>query len=94
MFKPSSKYVKKDFAKEMIKVAQPVLVWLEEAEEGTESSDSEDIAVAFDDRSRNIGIIVEEKETNKKVEGEATNGNAKSLDNNKDEEGDVDIDNI
>nr|CAD2162886.1 unnamed protein product [Meloidogyne enterolobii] len=84
--KPSSKYVKKDFAKEMIKVAQPVLVWLEEAEEGSESDNNdEDIAVAFDDRSRVVGTVVE----NRKEETAK-----KGLDKEEEGEGDVDIDNI
>ncbi|CAK5073300.1 unnamed protein product [Meloidogyne enterolobii] len=70
----------------MIKVAQPVLVWLEEAEEGSESdNDDEDIAVAFDDRSRVVGTVVENKE-----EGTAKKG----LDKEEEGEGDVDIDNI
>ncbi|KAF7638506.1 W2 domain-containing protein [Meloidogyne graminicola] len=83
--KPSSKYVKKDFAKEMIKVAQPVLVWLEEAEEDSESDENEDLAVAFDDRSRTIGTIVEKKDEEK-------NGPVKGSDDKDDD--DVDIDNI
>uniref|UniRef100_A0A915D1H9 Eukaryotic translation initiation factor 5 n=1 Tax=Ditylenchus dipsaci TaxID=166011 RepID=A0A915D1H9_9BILA len=52
--KPSSKYVKKEFAKELIKVAQPVLKWLEEAEEDSETDED----VTFDDRTRAIGSTV------------------------------------
>ncbi|KAI1719619.1 domain found in IF2B/IF5 domain-containing protein [Ditylenchus destructor] len=55
--KPSGKYVKKEFAKELIKIAQPVLKWLEEAEEDTESDEDED-EVAFDDRARNVGTVI------------------------------------
>lgn len=51
--KPSSKYVKKEFAKELIKISQPVLTWLEEAEEDSESDEE----VAFDDRSRVVGTV-------------------------------------
>jgi len=70
----------------MIKVAQPVLVWLEEAEEGSESDNNdEDIAVAFDDRSRVVGTVVE----NRKEETAK-----KGLDKEEEGEGDVDIDNI
>ena len=70
----------------MIKVAQPVLVWLEEAEEGSESDNNdEDIAVAFDDRSRVVGTVVE----NRKEETVK-----KGLDKEEEGEGDVDIDNI
>jgi hypothetical protein len=68
---PSGRYVKKEFAKEMIKAAQPVLKWLQEAEEGSESDDN-DVAVAFDDRSRSVGtVLTEAKAINKKVEAEA-----------------------
>jgi translation initiation factor 5 len=64
--KPGSKYVKKEFAKELIKMCEPVLKWLEEAEEDTESEE-DDVAVDFDDRSRVIGSVPAEK----------TNGTAK-----------------
>ncbi|KAI3422167.1 hypothetical protein GPALN_012700 [Globodera pallida] len=56
--KPSKKFADKEVVKEMIKVAQPVLKWLEEAEEGSDESE-DDLEVAFDDRSRNIGMTVE-----------------------------------
>jgi hypothetical protein len=90
--------VTEDFAKEMIKVAQPVLKWLVEAEEDSESEG--DMAVAFDDRSRVVGTVVtEEKEkkpkeakpvdkADKKGGAAAAGGKAKA------EEEDVDIDNI
>lgn len=41
--------MKKDFSKEMIKVAQPVLTWLKEAEEDSSESDEDDdeLAVRF-----------------------------------------------
>ncbi|KAI1720523.1 domain found in IF2B/IF5 domain-containing protein [Ditylenchus destructor] len=64
--KPSGKYVKKDFAKELIKIAQPVLKWLEEAEEDTESDEDED--VAFDDRARNVGTIITDDENGEEID--------------------------
>lgn len=67
--KPSSKYVKKEFAKELIKVAQPVLTWLEEAEEDTESD--EEVSVNFDDRI--VSTVMKEVNGN----NNAINGNNK-----------------
>uniref|UniRef100_A0A0N4Z3H6 Eukaryotic translation initiation factor 5 n=1 Tax=Parastrongyloides trichosuri TaxID=131310 RepID=A0A0N4Z3H6_PARTI len=61
--KPSSKYVKKDFAKEIISKCEPVLNWLKEAEE--ESSEEEsDGEIEFDDRARQTGTITVEPKTN------------------------------
>jgi translation initiation factor 5 len=59
--KPSSRFVKKETAKEIIKLCEPILTWLKEAEEETESEDDDDIAVSFDERSRSIGIVTEKK---------------------------------
>ncbi|CAD5224717.1 unnamed protein product [Bursaphelenchus okinawaensis] len=73
--KPSSKYVKKELAKEIIKKCEPLLVWLKEAEEETESEeedDDDDVAVDFDERSKNIGVTITEKvapQTNGKSNG-------------------------
>lgn len=64
--KPSGKYVKKELSKEMIKIAQPVLKWLQEAEEDSESDEDED--VAFDDRARNIGTVITETKTGAALE--------------------------
>lgn len=87
---PSGKYVKKDFLKEMIKVAQPVIKWLEEAEEDSEEDEDEGI-VAFDDRSRAVGTtVVEEKQPMVKKTAEPVNKGEP----NKEPEEDVDIDNI
>uniref|UniRef100_A0A914WNN3 Eukaryotic translation initiation factor 5 n=1 Tax=Plectus sambesii TaxID=2011161 RepID=A0A914WNN3_9BILA len=62
--KPSSKYVKKDVAKEIIQKAQPVLTWLAEAEEESEDED-DDVPVEFDDRAREVGTVEIEKEAPK-----------------------------
>jgi translation initiation factor 5 len=76
--KPSSKYINKGFAKEIITRCQPVLKWLEEAEEDSEEEsdeDDDDVEVAFDERSREIGTIsTEQPKTNgihKPVEAKA-----------------------
>uniref|UniRef100_A0A914P742 Uncharacterized protein n=1 Tax=Panagrolaimus davidi TaxID=227884 RepID=A0A914P742_9BILA len=75
---PSSKYINKGFAKEIITRCQPVLKWLEEAEEDSEEEsgeDDDDVEVAFDERSREIGTIsTEQPKTNgihKPVEAKA-----------------------
>lgn len=81
--------------KEMIKVAQPVLKWLKEAEEGSDESEDDDLDVAFDDRSRNIGMTVEVEKGAKDGVTRVQNGqiatNGKMDDGNAD---DIDIDNI
>jgi translation initiation factor 5 len=74
--KPSSKYVSKNFAKEVITKCHAVLKWLEEAEEETEESDDDDdVEVAFDERSREIGNVAAETPKtngiNKHVESKA-----------------------
>jgi len=59
--KPSKKYVNKDLVKEMIKVAQPVLTWLKEADEASEDEE-DDAVVNFDDRAgKKVTIITNEK---------------------------------
>ena len=87
--------MKKDFLKEMIKVAQPVIKWLEEAEEDSEEEDEGDMAVAFDDRSRAVGTVVEKEQQQpaKKVQAEAGKKGG-SEQNTKEAEEDFDIDNI
>lgn len=56
--KPSSKYVKKELAKDIIKNCEPFLTWLKEADEESESED-DDVAVDFDDRSHIVGTVTE-----------------------------------
>ena len=85
-------------------MAQPVLNWLKEAEEGSETDDEAeggDMAVAFDDRSRAVGTtIVEEKTTNKGQANGKQNGTDDGMEDKKKkgseniDEDDVDIDNI
>jgi len=49
--KPTSKYVKKELAKEIIAKAGPLLTWLEEAEEESDDDEDKDAdVVKFDDR--------------------------------------------
>lgn len=88
--KPSGRFIKKDFVKEMNKVAKPFINWLKEAEEDSESE--EEVAVAFDDRTRNVGTVIIEKEKPSNAtnnEGNKENGANKESDND-----DIDIDNI
>ncbi|KAH7721561.1 eukaryotic translation initiation factor 5 [Aphelenchoides avenae] len=58
--KPSSKYVKKEFAKQIIDVCKPVLDWLQEADEESEDSEEDEADVQFDDRARTIGSVAAE----------------------------------
>lgn len=69
-------------AKEIVKNAQPVLKWLEEAEEDSES-DEEEIAIAFDNQ-RSVGTADTKKVASQKV---GTNKHGK-------EEDEIDIDKI
>jgi translation initiation factor 5 len=83
--KPSSRYVKKDLAKQIIKLCEPIITWLKEAEEETESEDEDDddVAVTFDERSRVIGTVVEKpapQQANGKSAPRATNGKDEDLD--------------
>lgn len=61
--KPSKKFVEKEMSKKILDNCQPVLKWLEDAEEESES-DEDDEAVKFDDRARHIGTVVEKPHTN------------------------------
>lgn len=61
--KPSSKYVKKEFAKEIITKCEPVINWLKEAEEESSEEESDD-EVEFDDRARQHGSVPVEVKTN------------------------------
>uniref|UniRef100_A0A0K0F265 Eukaryotic translation initiation factor 5 n=1 Tax=Strongyloides venezuelensis TaxID=75913 RepID=A0A0K0F265_STRVS len=66
--KPSSKYVKKEFSKEIINKCEPVINWLKEAEE--ESSEEEsDGEIEFDDRARQHGSVPVEVKTNGHCKG-------------------------
>ncbi|KAF7635998.1 W2 domain-containing protein [Meloidogyne graminicola] len=71
--KPSSKYVKKDFVNEMIKVAKPMLKCIEGLFPDTEAEDG--LAIAFDDHSRTVGTNVEKKKEKKEgVDNKASTG--------------------
>jgi len=88
--KASGKYVKKDFSKDLIKMAQPVLTWLKEAEEDSksESEENQDTEIAFDDRSHNTCLSNGTKYT-------TNNGNNTNNDEVKGEnEEEIDIDDI
>jgi len=63
--KPTKKYVSKELAKEMIKVAQPVLTWLKEADEASEEDDE---VVNFDDRAgtKKVTLVSNGKEVEAK----------------------------
>jgi len=68
--KPSSKFVSKDCARQIIKQCDPIIKWLQEAEEETETD--EDDEIEFNERSRVIGTVVEKKPI------ATTNGTAKA----------------
>lgn len=85
--KPSSKYVKKEVSREIIKLCEPIFTWLKEAEEETEPDDDDDVDVDFDERSRVIGTVVEKKAA------PASNGRA-AVNENKNGEEELDIDDI
>jgi translation initiation factor 5 len=90
--KPSSKYVNKKFAQEIITKCHAVLKWLEEAEEETEESDEDDdVEVAFDERSREIGTVAAEPP---KTNGINKHVEAKAAVKVEEEGEDIDIDDI
>jgi len=79
--KPSSKYVAKDFSKELMKIADPVLTWLKEAEEDTAEED--DDVVDFNDRARVIGdvaVVSENKAVADKPEAVIKDENGEEID--------------
>lgn len=89
----------KQLVQEMIRMAQPVLKWLQEAEEESEEEDG--VAVAFDDRSRAIGTTVVEEtkkagsgKENNKEEGKKAKENGQKVVEAKEAAEDIDIDNI
>jgi translation initiation factor 5 len=88
--KPSKKFVKKELVKEMIKVAQPVLTWLKEADEASDDEDGEE-AVKFDDRAgaRTTATATTAAEKDHKKETPKKEDAAKGGD-----EEDIDIDDI
>ncbi|KAI6190031.1 Eukaryotic translation initiation factor 5 [Aphelenchoides bicaudatus] len=83
--KPSSKFVKKDVSREIIKLCEPIFNWLKEAEEESSEEDENDVGVEFDDRARNIGTVIEKKPA------PAVNGKAAA---GKDAEDEIDIEDI
>ncbi|MFH4983262.1 hypothetical protein AB6A40_009971 [Gnathostoma spinigerum] len=86
--KPSKKYVKKKLCEEIIEKAKPVLEWLKNAEEDSEESDDE--AVEFDDRARQVGLV-------NKAPPAQVNGLTKEVEKIKlkaDDGGELDIDDI
>jgi len=92
--KPSNKYVKKDFSKEIIAKCEKFLTWLEEAEEEDSSEEEDDddgLEVTFDERGKVGEVTVEPK----------TNGTAKLADKPRqeavkanDSDGEINIDDI
>lgn len=85
LIQPSSKFVKKDVSREIIKKCEPLLTWLKEAEE--ESDSEEDVAIDFDDRARGIGTVIDKKKS-----APGTNNKAAKFEDNGDDE--LDIENI
>jgi len=83
--KPSKKFVDKDLSKQILAQCAPVLKWLEDAEEESESE--EDEAIEFNDRARQLGTVVEKSKTN----GVAKKDDEKIVEENGQE---IDIDDI
>jgi hypothetical protein len=64
--------VSKDLVKEMIKVAQPVLTWLKEADEATDDDEEDDEEVVnFDDRAGANRVTNEKPAEAKKIDDDA-----------------------
>lgn len=61
--KPSKKFVDKNFSKQILTKCDPVLKWLEEADEESDD-DEEDEGVQFDDRAKQLGTVVEKPHIN------------------------------
>ncbi|TKR69914.1 hypothetical protein L596_022005 [Steinernema carpocapsae] len=57
--KPSKKYVERDFAKQIIEKAMVIINWLKEADEESDEEEESDGEVAFDERARVLGTVVE-----------------------------------
>jgi len=88
--KATNKYIKKEFAKEIIKVAEPVIKWLKEADEDSASDDDDELKVDFDDRNHNVGMI---EHDGRKIDKVEVNGIKAEKENGRDEY-EIDIDNI
>jgi len=86
--KISKKYVSKETAQKIHDKAAPFIKWLKEAEEETDSEDSDDIDLEFDDRAK-ISTIKETSAEPVKASSPEANGQAED-----EEDDDVDIDNI
>uniref|UniRef100_A0AC34R287 Eukaryotic translation initiation factor 5 n=1 Tax=Panagrolaimus sp. JU765 TaxID=591449 RepID=A0AC34R287_9BILA len=93
--KPSGKYVKKELSKQIIAKCEPVLKWLEEAEEDSEEEDDDeeqdddDLEVAFDERGK-VGEVIEHAKTNGVAKTQAAPEPIKVHDS----DGEIDIDDI
>lgn len=93
--KVSKKYVSKELAEKIHKNAAPFITWLQEAEEESESDDS-DVEVNFNDRVRGEGLVAAPDPTpdSNKNGKDSSPVKSSSEEPAKDEEDDVDIDDI
>lgn len=71
-------------SREILKKCEPIFEWLKNAEEETESEDDDENVVEFNERSRVIGTVVEQKKPQ-------INGKKAAA---AEENDDIDIDNI
>lgn len=97
--KVSKKYVSKELAEKIHKNAAPFVTWLQEAEEESESDDS-DGGVDFNDRVRGEGLVAvpdpvpDSKKNGNKESSPAKSSSEEPTKNEDEEEDDVDIDDI
>merc|ERR1719420_2636260 len=90
--KKRSKHVTKDISDKIHQKCEPLLKWLQEAEEESDGSEEEGVQIAFDDRVHANGI----KEENHLQNGMAAKQEEEKARKEEDSENesDVDIDNI
>lgn len=85
----------KELSEQIHKKAEPVIVWLKEAEEETSDEEEDGFELEYDDRAK-ISSIKEKKDDEKEEEPKAVpakNGDNKNKSSGE-EEDDVDIDDI
>jgi len=88
-----TKHVAKDVADKIHQKCEPLLIWLQEAEEESEESEEDEVKIAFDERVRSSGIKEEKDQLQNGKMKDAPESNSLKKEELEDES-DLDIDDI